>query len=65
VIYVDRNQLPAQLPVTVDGVRARYVVMERLHVTRSYAAASRLHCIPKPERTDWRELLLPLRLGLD
>ncbi|MGA3372645.1 MAG: hypothetical protein ABSC48_12895 [Terracidiphilus sp.] len=47
VIYVDRNRLPAQLPATVDGLRARYVVMDRLHVTRSYAAPapSRLHCM--------------------
>jgi hypothetical protein len=47
VIYVDRNNLPAQLPTTVDGLRTRYVVMDRLHVTRSYAAAapSRLHCM--------------------
>jgi hypothetical protein len=47
VIYVDRNRLPAQLPATVDGVRTRYVVMARLHVTRSYATTSpsRLHCM--------------------
>jgi hypothetical protein len=47
VIYVDRNRLPAQLPATVGGLRTRYVVMDRLHVTRSYAAAtpSRLHCM--------------------
>jgi hypothetical protein len=47
VIYVDRNRLPAQLPATVDGLRVRYVVMDRLHVTRSYATAtpSRLHCM--------------------
>ena len=47
VIYVDRNRLPAQMPPTVDGLRTRYVVMERLHVTRSYAVptASRLHCM--------------------
>ena len=47
VIYVDRNRLPAQLPATVDGLRTRYVVMDRLHVTRSYAAPaqSRLHCM--------------------
>jgi hypothetical protein len=46
VIYVDRNRLPAQLPATVDGLRTRYVIMDRLHVTRSYAspAPSRLHC---------------------
>jgi len=47
VIYVDRNRLPASLPATVNGVRARYVVMDRLHVTRSYAAGvmSRRHCM--------------------
>jgi hypothetical protein len=47
VIYVDRNRLPAQLPATLDGLRARYVAMDRLHVTRSYAVAatSRLHCM--------------------
>jgi hypothetical protein len=47
VIYVDRNRLPAQLPPTIDGLRTRYVVMDRLHVTRSYAAPfqSRLHCM--------------------
>jgi hypothetical protein len=38
VIYVDRRQVPAQLPATVDGLRTRYIVMDRLHVTRSYAA---------------------------
>jgi len=47
VIYVDRKRIPAQLPQTVDGLRTRYVVMDRLHVTRSYAAPfqSRLHCM--------------------
>jgi hypothetical protein len=47
IVYVDRNRLPAQLPATVEGVRARYVVMSRLHVTRSYAtpSPSRLHCM--------------------
>jgi hypothetical protein len=48
VIYVDRNHLPAQLPATVDGLRIRYIVMDRLHVTRSYAAPSRLHCMARP-----------------
>jgi hypothetical protein len=55
VIYVDRNRLPAQLPATVDGLRTRYVVMDRLHVTRSYAtpAPSRLHCMAhKPTQFD-------------
>jgi hypothetical protein len=47
VVYVDRNRIPAQLAPTVDGLRIRYVVMDRLHVTRSYAAAapSKLHCM--------------------
>jgi hypothetical protein len=48
VIYVDRNRLPAQLPATVDSLRVRYIVMDRLHVTRSYAAPSRLHCMARP-----------------
>jgi hypothetical protein len=66
VIYVDRNRLPAQLPATVDGLRTRYVVMDRLHVTRSYAtpAKPRLHCMPhtpagQPERFDPLNLLKP------
>jgi hypothetical protein len=51
VIYVDRRKLPAQLPATVGGLRARYVVMDRLHVTRSYATPlqSRSHCMAKPK----------------
>ncbi len=52
VIYVDRNRLPSRLPSTVGGLRTRYIVMDRLHVTRSYAtpSKSRLHCMPhKPE----------------
>jgi len=39
VIYVDRTRIPAQLPATMNGVRARYIFMDRLHVTRSYAAS--------------------------
>jgi len=47
VVYVDRNRLPDQLPPTIDGLRTRYIAMDRLHVTRSYAApfSSRLHCL--------------------
>ena len=50
VIYVDRRMVPAQLPATVNGLRTRYVVMDRLHVTRSYAAQvrSRSRCMAKP-----------------
>jgi len=51
VIYVDRKMVPAQLPATIEGLRTRYVVMDRLHVTRSYAAAvqSRGHCMARPK----------------
>jgi hypothetical protein len=71
VVYVDRNRIPAQLPATVDGVRTRYVVMDRLHVTRSYAAAapSRLHCMAhaparRPQRFDPLEAFGHQRLKL-
>jgi hypothetical protein len=51
VIYVDRKQVPAQLPETLNGLRTRYVIMDRLHVTRSYATPvqSRSHCLAHPE----------------
>jgi hypothetical protein len=50
VIYVDRKHVPAGLPQTVSGLRTRYVVMDRLHVTRSFAAPfeARRHCMPHP-----------------
>jgi hypothetical protein len=50
VIYVDRRMVPAQLPATVNGLRTRYVVMDRLHVTRSYAAQvqRRSRCMTRP-----------------
>jgi len=50
VIYVDRKKVPAQLPATINGLRTRYVFMDRLHVTKSYAAPmqSTLHCMPRP-----------------
>lgn len=38
VIYVDRTQVPATLPATLGGLRTRYIVMSRLHVTRAYAS---------------------------
>ncbi|MDR3773298.1 MAG: hypothetical protein P4L26_08125, partial [Terracidiphilus sp.] len=49
VIYVDRRTVPARLPATVSGLRTRYVVMDRLHVTRSYATPvrSRSWCMAK------------------
>jgi hypothetical protein len=50
VIYLDRKQLPAELPPTVGGLRTRYIVMDRMHVTRSFAApfAPKSHCMPHP-----------------
>jgi hypothetical protein len=39
VIYVDRARPPVQLPTVIAGMRTRYVFMDRLHVTRSYAAS--------------------------
>jgi hypothetical protein len=50
VIYVDRKNLPAQLPATEGGLRTRYIIMDRLHVTRSYEAPmqSKHHCMAHP-----------------
>jgi len=47
VIFVDRQQVPAQLPATIDGLRVRYIIMDRLHVTRAYATGlqSRSRCM--------------------
>ncbi len=67
VIYVDRDHMPAQLPPAISGLRTRYVVMNRLHVTRSYAAAfpATHHCMPHPAAgTTSDEGLFKLR-GLD
>lgn len=64
VIYVDRNRLPASLPQTVGGIRTRYVVMDRLHVTRSYATSvsSSLHCLPRASNSP--SLVAPRSIGL-
>jgi hypothetical protein len=51
VIYVDRRQVPVSLPPTTSGLRTRYVIMDRLHVTRSYLAGlahAQSHCMPHP-----------------
>lgn len=52
VIYVDQQRVPASLPQTVGGLRTRYVVMNRMHVTRSYEAPfqSRIHCLAHSNR---------------
>ncbi len=68
VIYVDRRMVPAQLPATISGLRTRYVVMDRLHVTRSYATPiqSQKHCMAKPaaKRFDLLDLSRPQGLNL-
>ena len=48
VIYGDRKSVPEQLPATSNGLRTRYILMDRLHVTRSYEASlqPRSHCVP-------------------
>jgi hypothetical protein len=54
VIYVDRNQVPATLPPIVNGLRTRYVIMDRLHVTRSYLEGpvhSMSHCMAHPAKS--------------
>jgi hypothetical protein len=51
VIYVDRRQVPATLPATINGLRARYIIMDRLHVTRSYLRGpirQQGHCMAHP-----------------
>lgn len=72
VIYVDRKRIPAQLPQTVGGMRTRYVVMDRLHVTRAYSTQlqSRSHCMPRnsgtpPSSYDLLDLFKPRSLTLD
>lgn len=45
VLYVDRRRSSAELPQILSGLRTRMILMDRLHVTRSYATASVL-----PER---------------
>jgi hypothetical protein len=72
VIYVDRKLVPAQLQPTQNGLRVRYIVMDRMHVTRSYAAPtqSKLHCMPhpaaaQPRSLDLLDLFKPRSLNLN
>ncbi|MGA3047935.1 MAG: hypothetical protein ABSD67_14995 [Terracidiphilus sp.] len=68
VIYVDRKRVPAQLPATVDGLRTRYVVMDRMHVTQSYATGlqTRSRCMLRKatDSFDPVRTLEPRSLGL-
>ena len=43
VIFVDRNDVPATLPATIGGLRTRYIVMSRLHVTQAWASPIPTH----------------------
>ncbi|MGD0736716.1 MAG: hypothetical protein ABR976_16415 [Terracidiphilus sp.] len=67
VIYVDRKRIPASLPATIDGLRARYIVMDRLHVTRAYASPiqSRSHCVPHavPSQPAGFDLITPGKIS--
>jgi hypothetical protein len=66
VLYLDRTRIPARLPETMNGLRTRYVVMDRLHVTRSYATAiqSSRHCLPHAAQSGDFDPAQPLDLDL-
>jgi hypothetical protein len=56
VIYVDRTQVPASLPAAIAGLRTRYIIMNRLHVTRSYLGGQirrQSHCMAHPAARSW------------
>ena len=68
VVYVDRKNIPGQLAATLSGMRVRYVVMERLHVTRAYAAGvqARSRCMSRMSKAfDGQDLVKPRGLGLN
>jgi hypothetical protein len=72
VIYVDRKAIPARMPETVGGVRTRYILMDRMHVTRSYATPihPRVHCMARhtdgmPSSFNLQGLLRPQSLKLE
>jgi hypothetical protein len=72
VIYVDRKAAPPEMPATINGVRTRYILMDRMHVTRSYATAihPRVHCLSRqtqeaPSSFKLQDLLRPQSLKLD
>jgi hypothetical protein len=64
MIYVDRRHLPANLPPVLDGLRVRYIEMERLHVTRSYATTVRAahQCSPQSAAASEDDSVLQRRL---
>jgi hypothetical protein len=66
VVFVDRNHIPAALPQTIEGVRTRYIVMDRLHVTRSYATGVKAthHCLAPLAGEEAPLLPLPHQIDL-
>ena len=68
VVYVDRQHIPAQLASSINGLRTRYVFMDRLHVTRSYAAnfPTPHHCAPHSAAgsRDSEDLFTPRALNI-
>ena len=71
VVYIDRKQVPASPPPTINGLRTRYIIMNRLHVTRSYlmgpvrsrATACRIH--PRANQTATGSFPVPQTTGLE
>jgi hypothetical protein len=66
-IFVDRRQIPVNLPATISGLRTRYIIMDRLHVTRSYLGGQirqQSHCMARPRagQTNSSDLLGKPRL---
>lgn len=53
VLYVDRRRAAADLPQSIGGVRTRIILMDRLHVTRSYgrSAPAPASCRPGVEQS--------------
>jgi hypothetical protein len=66
VIYVDRDRMPSHLPGKIGGLRTRYIVMNRLHVTRSYEVAGPFtpHCTPHQTGAEAGDLLTPPKIEL-
>jgi hypothetical protein len=64
VVYVDRRNQPSSLPATINGLRTRYVVMDRFHVSRSYATEvqSPRHC--RTRTTESKNSSDPFHLNL-
>ncbi len=59
VLYVDRKAVAADLPQMMQGLRTRVVLMDRFHVTRSYAVpfASKSRCSLRSQSSSRSDLL--------